>query len=81
MQGDTQMVAKTREPRAGSGIKAQSKGLRKQGAKTKAHELRMTRMSQDNNWKFGMSLVTYWCVRSAIECMGRFESLKMSQNY
>lgn len=49
MQGDTQMVTKTRKPKAGSGVKAQSKGLWKQGGKTKAHELRMIRMSQDNS--------------------------------
>jgi len=35
MQADTLMVAKTRKPKAGSGVKAQSKSLRKQGAKTK----------------------------------------------
>lgn len=33
MQADTLMVAKT--TKAGSGVKAQSKSLRKQGAKTK----------------------------------------------
>ena len=36
MQGDIQMVAKTRKPKAGSGVKAQSKALRKQGAKTQS---------------------------------------------
>lgn len=32
---DTKMVAKTRKPKAGSGVKAHSKDLREQGVKTK----------------------------------------------
>lgn len=34
MQADTQMVAKTKKPKAGSGVKTQSEELRKQGVKS-----------------------------------------------
>lgn len=49
MQADTQMVAKTKKPKAGSGVKTQSEELRKQGVKSQGTCVEEIRLSQGNN--------------------------------